>query len=63
MTFQELRVLTSEVLLKLEGDQRISDIIADAIVDVFEEHGIEPDEEGFDALMDVASNITLYSTL
>ena len=63
MTDQELRVLTSEVLLQLEGDERIADILADTIADVFEEYGIEPDDEGFEAMMDVASNITLYSTL
>ena len=63
MTDQELRILTSEVLLQLEGDERIADILADTIADVFEEYGIEPDDEGFEAMMDVASNITLYSTL
>ncbi len=63
MTDQELRVLTSEVLLQLEGDERIADILADTIADVFEEYGIEPDDEGFEAMMDIASNIALYSTL
>lgn len=63
MTNKELRVLTSEVLYTLEGDERIADIISEAVMDVFEKHGIEADDEGFEALMDVMSNISLYSSL
>ena len=64
MTTQELRILASEVLLKLEGDERISDIIGETIMETLEEYGVDgSDDEGFDALMDLASNITLYSNL
>lgn len=64
MTTQELRIIASEVLLKLEGDDRIADIIGETIIETLEEYGIDgSDDEGFDALMDLASNISLYSNL
>lgn len=64
MTDQELRIIASEVLLKLEGDERISDIIGEAIMDTIDAHGFDGGEEGtFAAFMDIASNISLYSNL
>jgi len=64
MTDQELRTIASEVLLKLEGDERISDIIHEAIVDVLYANDIDGyDDEHFDSLMDLTSNICLYSNL
>ena len=64
MTTQELRIIASEVLLKLEGDERISDIIGEAIMDTMDARGYDGGEEGtFAAFMDIASNISLYSNL
>ena len=64
MTNKDLALLTSEVLLKLEGDERISDIIAETIMETLEEYGVDGSEdEGFEALMDISSNISLYSNL
>lgn len=57
METSQLRILTAEVLLKLEGDERISEILGDAIIDTFEEYGIDPNEEGWEWLMEVAENI------
>lgn len=64
MTDQELRIIASEVLLKLEGDERISDILGETIMETLEEYGCDGGEEGtFGAFMDLASNISLYSNL
>jgi hypothetical protein len=65
MTDQELRIIASEVLLKLEGDERISDILGETIMETLEEYGYDDGgKEGtFGAFMDLASNISLYSNL
>ena len=64
MTTQELRIIASEVLLKLEGDDRIADIVGETIMETLDEYGIDGgSDDGFDALMDLASNISLYSNL
>ena len=64
MTDQTLRLVISEILLQLEGDERIADIIAEVAVDALDKHGVDGSSaEGFDALMDVCSNITFYSNL
>jgi len=64
MTDQNLRAITSEILLQLEGDERIADIIAEVAVDTLDKHGVDgSSDEGFEALMDICSNITLYSNL
>ena len=64
MNQDQLRLLVSEILLKLEGDDRISDIIAETAMETLDEHGVDGGtEEGFDALSDVVSSITLYSCL
>ena len=64
MTDQTLRTVISEVLLQLEGDERIADIIAEVAIDTLDKHGVDgSSEEGFEALMDICSNVTLYSNL
>ena len=64
MTEQTLRAVVSEILLQLEGDERIGDIIAETAIDTLDKHGVDgSSEEGFDALMDICSNISLYSNL
>lgn len=64
MTQDQLRLLVSEILLKLEGDDRICDIIAETAMETLEEYGVDGGtDEGFDALSDVVSSITLYSCL
>ena len=64
MTDQTLRTVVSEILLQLEGDERISDIIAEVAIDALSSHGVDTSsDEGFDALMDICSNISLYSNL
>ena len=64
MTTQELRIIASEVLLKLEGDDRIADIVGETIMETLDEYGIDGgSDDGFDTLMDLASNISLYSNL
>ena len=64
MNNDQLRLLVSEVLLKLEGDERIGDIIAETTMETLEEYGVdESSEEGFDALSDIVSSISLYSAV
>ena len=62
MTENKLRDLVSQVLLKLEGNEAIGNIIGEAAVDVFIENGIDDEsEEGFFAMMDVITSISLTS--
>ena len=64
MNNDQLRLLVSKVLLKLEGDDRISDIIAETVMDTLSEYGVdESSDEGFEALSDIVSSISLYSAV
>jgi len=62
MSNNQLQLLVSEVLLKLEGDDRICDIIAETAMETLEEYGVDGGtDDGFDTLSDVVASISLYS--
>lgn len=54
--------LTQLVLSKLEGDERISDIISEAIQETMDELDLDVvSEDGFDLMMDTAASISLVA--
>ena len=55
-----IAALRQEVLTKLEGDERLLEIIQDTIHEVFEENSIATEtDEAYDMMLEIAQNITL----
>ena len=60
MNPQIVELLRQQVIERLEGDDRIMEIIHDTIDCVFAENSIDcSTDDGMDAMVEVASNITL----
>lgn len=54
--------LTQLVLSKLEGDERISDIVSEAIQEAMEELDLDTgSDDGYDLMMDTSASIALVS--
>jgi hypothetical protein len=54
--------LTQLVLSKLEGDERISDIVSEAIQEAMEELDLDMgSEDGYDLMMDTSASISLVA--
>ena len=55
-----IAALREEVITKLEGDERMLEIIQDAIHEVFEENSIATEtDDAYDVMLEIAQNITL----
>lgn len=55
-----IAALRQEVITKLEGDERLLEIIQDTIHEVFEENSIATEtDEAYDVMLEIAQNITL----
>lgn len=62
MTTMTTSYLTQLVLSKLEGDERISEIISEAIQETMDELDLDVvSEDGFDLMMDTAASISLVA--
>ncbi len=54
--------LTQLVLAKLEGDERISDIVSEAIQEAMDDLDIDMgSEDGYDLMMDTSASISLIA--
>ena len=60
MTEATKQALANKVLNRLEGDEGIQDVINTAIIELFEQQGIDIDSDyGFEAINDIATRFTL----